>query len=191
MKSYTTEHEPNAVGSYKRTFTLPESWNGSAVFIHFDGVSSAMYLWINGRKVGYSQGSTEDAEFNITPYVRAGENQVAVEVYRWCDGSYLEDQDMFCMSGIFRDVYLLRRNSVYIRDFHIKDDFRSLQKITMNAEVEVRNLSRRSQDGYSVEARLIDSEGRTVAESNGRLEPISKGSCDTVLLQIHIDSPAL
>lgn len=191
MKSYTTEHEPNAVGSYKRTFTLPESWNGSAVFIHFDGVSSAMYLWINGRKVGYSQGSTEDAEFNITPYVRAGENQVAVEVYRWCDGSYLEDQDMFRMSGIFRDVYLLRRNSVYIRDFHINDDFRSLQKITMNAEVEVRNLSRRSQDGYSVEARLIDSEGRTVAESNGRLEPISKGSCDTVLLQIPIDSPAL
>lgn len=161
MKSYTTEHEPNAVGSYKRTFTLPETWNGSPVFIHFDGVSSAMYLWINGRKVGYSQGSTEDAEFNITPYVRAGENQVAVEVYRWCDGSYLEDQDMFRMSGIFRDVYLLRRNYMHMRDFHIHDTFATLQNITMNADVKVRKVYQ------YVDFALTDDKGRGLKVTAG------------------------
>ena len=191
MKSYTTEHEPNAVGSYKRTFTLPETWNGSPVFIHFDGVSSAMYLWINGRKVGYSQGSTEDAEFNITPYVRAGENQVAVEVYRWCDGSYLEDQDMFRMSGIFRDVYLLRRNPVHMRDFHIHDTFTTLQDITMNADVEVRNFSRRKQEGYSVKAGLLDAEGRVVASCEEKLGTVSDTGCGTVRIRIPVSSPVL
>ena len=76
------------------------------VFVHFGGVNSAMYLWVNGLKVGYSEDSKTPAEFNITPYLRKGENTISVEVYRWCDGSYLEDQDFFRLSGIERDVYL-------------------------------------------------------------------------------------
>ena len=106
QRGYTVEKEPNAVGSYRHEFTLPADWVDKEVFIHFDGVYSAMYLWINGKKVGYSQGANNDARFNITRYVHPGKNQVAVEVYRWSDGSYLEDQDMFRLSGIHRDVIL-------------------------------------------------------------------------------------
>lgn len=100
QRGYTVEKEPNAVGSYRREFSLPADWKNKEVFIHFDGVYSAMYLWINGKKVGYSQGANNDAEFNITQYVKPGKNILAVEVYRWSDGSYLEDQDMFRLSGI-------------------------------------------------------------------------------------------
>ena len=101
---YTAASEPNPVGSYRRNFTVPDAWQGREIFIHFDGVGSAFYLWINGEQVGYSQGSRTPAEFNITSYLQPGENCLAVEVYRWSDGSYLEDQDLWRLSGIFRDV---------------------------------------------------------------------------------------
>jgi Beta-galactosidase/beta-glucuronidase len=111
------QEDTNEVGSYRTTFTIPEEWRGRQVFIHFDGVDSAFYLWINGQMVGYSQDSRLPAEFNITPYIRPGENLLAVRVYRWSDGSYLEDQDMWFLSGIFRDVYLFSTPTVHIRDF--------------------------------------------------------------------------
>ncbi|NJM17032.1 MAG: hypothetical protein HC896_18125 [Bacteroidales bacterium] len=98
--------EFNPVGSYRTKFTVPVDWNNRQVIIHFDGVKSAFYIWVNGQKVGYSQGSMTPAEFNLTPYLQEGENILAVEVYRWSDGSYLEDQDMWRFSGIYRDVYL-------------------------------------------------------------------------------------
>jgi beta-galactosidase len=188
---YTLVDEPNAVGSYKRTFVLPQSWNKSPVFIHFDGVSSAMNLWINGNKVGYSQGSTEDAEFNITRYLKPGENQVAVEVYRWCDGSYLEDQDMFRLSGIFRDVYLIRRQPLHIRDFYIKDTFHSLEDITMSAAIELRNLSGRTQEGYTVTVTLVDDDGRKVSENISESTRIEKNASKLVDLDLKVQSPAL
>jgi len=96
----------NPVGSYLRSFLLPSTWKNREVFIHFAGVDSAFYIWLNGKRVGYSQGSRTPAEFNLTPYLKAGENHLAVQVFQWCDGSYLEDQDGWRMSGIFRDVYL-------------------------------------------------------------------------------------
>ena len=92
------------VGSDRTGFTLPADWKGREVFIVFDGVDSAFYLWINGRKVGYSQDSRTPAEFRITSYLQDGENILAAEVYRYSDGSYLEDQDFLRLSGIFRDV---------------------------------------------------------------------------------------
>lgn len=119
VKDYTIEKEPNPVGSYRRDFTLPQNWKGQNVYIHFDGVYSAFYLWVNGKKVGYSQGANNDAEFDITRYVKSGRNTVAVEVYRLSDGSYLEDQDMFRVSGIHRDVYLVARPKVHIEDIHL------------------------------------------------------------------------
>ena len=97
-------HDNNPVGSYRHGFTISKSWIGRRVYIRFGGVSSAFYLWVNRSPVGYSQDSFSGAEFDITPYVQAGQNVLAVEVYRWCDGSYLEDQDMWRLSGIFRDV---------------------------------------------------------------------------------------
>ncbi len=109
----------NPVGSYKREFRIPSAWDGHEVYIQFGAVRSAFYLWINGEKVGYSQDSKTPARFNITPYIRSGRNSVAVEVYTWCDGSYIEDQDFWRMAGITRDVFLLARNPLHIRDFRV------------------------------------------------------------------------
>jgi beta-galactosidase len=99
-------HDNNPVGSYKRTFTISKEWTLKQVFVHFGAVNSAFYVWVNGQKVGFSEGSKTPAEFNITKYIKEGENSIAVEVYRWCDGSYLEDQDFWRLSGIERDVVL-------------------------------------------------------------------------------------
>ena len=113
-------HDHNPVGSYRRTFTLPEAWDGREIYIHFGGVNSALYLWINGEAVGYSQGSKTPAEFRITPYLKPGENLVAAQVYRYCDGSYLECQDFWRLSGIERDVCLFSVPKVHVRDFFVR-----------------------------------------------------------------------
>jgi beta-galactosidase len=119
-KYFTSYLQRNPVGSHCTSFTIPESWNNKQVFINFGGVLSAVYVWVNGQKVGYSENSMSPAEFDITKYVRKGENKLAVEVYRWCDGSYLEDQDIWRLSGIFRDVDLIARPKTFISDFFIK-----------------------------------------------------------------------
>ncbi len=112
----------NPVGSYKRVFKIPEAWVDKEIFLHFGAVSSAFYVWVNEQKVGYSEDSKTPAEFNITPYLNNGKNTIAVEVYRWSDASYLEDQDFWSLSGITRDVYLLARNQQHIRDFRVIAD---------------------------------------------------------------------
>ncbi len=122
---YNAFHERNPVSSYRKTFTLPPAWKGRRIFINFDGVSSAFYLWINGKSVGYSQGSRTPAEFDITDFVKEGENQAAVKVYRYSDGSYLECQDFWRLSGIFRDVYLWSAPQAHIRDFAVQTDLSS------------------------------------------------------------------
>lgn len=109
----------NPVGSYRREFELPKDWQKRKTLIHFEGVNSCFYLWVNGKKVGYSEGSRTPAEFDISDYVRPGTNQIAVQVYRWCDGSYLEDQDFWRLAGIFRDVYLWSVDDAHVRDFEI------------------------------------------------------------------------
>ena len=118
----------NPVGSYRRTFELPEEWGWSPgtsqpVYIHFEGVESAFYLWINGRQVGYSQGSRTPAEFDISDYLVAGSNVIAVEVYRWSDASYLEDQDFWRLSGIFRDVFIWKSMDTRIVNFQAIGDY--------------------------------------------------------------------
>lgn len=160
-------HHRNPVGSYRRTFTVPESWDGKTVFIHFDGVSSAFYLWINGVKVGYSQGSMTPAEFNISQYLRKGDNTIAVEVYRWSDGSYLEDQDFWRLSGIFRPVYLWAQNAVGIQDFFIQPQLDGEYKDgQLKLDVDLRNRSGQNAKDYIVEALLFD--------ANNQLVPINK-----------------
>lgn len=121
---------PNShVGSYRRTFEVPQSWDGRRVNIVFDGVNSFFYLWVNGQKIGMSKDSRTVAEFDITDAVKVGENQIAVQVFRWNDGSWLEDQDFWRMSGIFRDVYLWSPDSLHIYDFEVKtpldDDYKN------------------------------------------------------------------
>jgi beta-galactosidase len=135
-------HEDNPVGSYRKTFFLPEEWIDREVLLNFDGVNSAFYLWVNGKRVGYSQGSRTPAEFKVTEYLKAGKNLIAVEVYRWCDGSYLEDQDFWRLSGIFRDVYLHARPPKYIRDFTVVTDLgTSYENALLNVEVELQKAS--------------------------------------------------
>ncbi len=112
----------NPVGSYKREFSIPNSWSGEELFIHLGAVKSAFFIWINGEKVGYSQGSKLPAEFNITNFVKTGNNTIALEVYRWSDGSYLEDQDFWRVSGIERDVYLYATPKVHIQDYVVTAD---------------------------------------------------------------------
>ena len=120
-ENYTAFAERNPTGQYRRTFDVPGSWIGSGqTFLRFDGVMSAFYVWINGERVGYSQGSMEPAEFNITPYIHAGKNEIAVEVYKYSDGSYLEDQDFWRFAGIHRDITIFHTPDVRLRDFVVR-----------------------------------------------------------------------
>ena len=121
-KDWTAFKERNPVGSYRRTFILPKSWSGRRTYIFFDGVDSAFQLWVNGQFAGYSEDSRLPAEFEITDLLVPGENLVAARVYRWCDGSYLEDQDMVRLSGIYRDVKLVSRPELYLRDFYVRTE---------------------------------------------------------------------
>ena len=119
-KDWTTYEERNPTGQYCRTFTLPVTWQSGQTFLRFEGVMSAFYVWINGQMVGYSQGSMEPSEFNITPYIRQGENQIAIEVYKYSDASYLEDQDFWRFGGIHRDVMLYHTPNVRLRDVAVR-----------------------------------------------------------------------
>lgn len=134
--------EYNPVSQYRRDFEIPASWRGRAVFARFDGVASGFYLWINGKKVGYSEDSRLPAEFNITSYLKSGRNTMCVEVYRWTDGSYVEDQDIWRFSGVYRDVSLYSVPTAEVRDFRVvhnlADDFRSAKT---KVEVYSRSLS--------------------------------------------------
>ena len=126
----------NPVGSYVRTFTIPEKWDGNRTFIHFGGIYSAALVYLNGQYVGYTQGANNVAEFDLTKYLRKGENRLAVQVFRWSDGSYLECQDMFRMSGIFRDVYLYNVPKVSLRDHYLTAE--GLQPAPSDADASVK-----------------------------------------------------
>ena len=148
--------ENNHVGSYRKEITLPADWKGKEIFAHFGSVTSNMYLWVNGRYVGYSEDSKLEAEFNLTNYLKPGKNIIAFQVFRWCDGTYLEDQDKFRMSGIFRDVYLLNRPENVVYDYFTTTEIQKEQAvITVQA----------SYQGNAVPTKLTlyDAEHREVA----------------------------
>lgn len=135
-------HDYNPVGSFKRTFELPENWTGEKITLHFGAVRSAFYVWVNGEMVGYSEGSKLPAEFDITSLVKSGENQLAVEIYRWSDASYIEDQDFWRLSGMDRDVYLYATPKVYIQDFKVTAGLNSSYKDGVLAlDVDLKNTS--------------------------------------------------
>lgn len=159
-------HDYNPVGSYKRKFTIPPNWEGREVFLVFEGVKSAFYVWVNGKKIGYSQGSMTPAEFNITPYIHPGINTLAVQVYRWSDGSYLEDQDMWRFSGIYRDVYLFSTSTLHIRDFWARTDLdKEYRDAVLKVRVKVKNYSEESLQNYRIEAMLFNAWNKRVFRS--------------------------
>ncbi len=187
--NFTAAKEPNPVGSYRTEFILPPDWIGRKVFIHFEGVASAFYLWINGQKVGYSQGSRTPAEFEINKYLKSGPNRVAVEVYRWSDGSYLEDQDFWRLSGIFRDVYLFSTPAVQLRDMFVLSDLDDAYK---DAEVSitgsVRNLSGQSAQ-RCVSATLVDPKGRKTSLGQSELVTVQAGQEVDIPLEAPVADP--
>lgn len=190
---YTAYSQRDPVGSYRRAFTIPAEWDGRRVFIHFDGVMSAFYLWVNGRKVGYSQDSMTPAEFDITDYLVPGANVLAAEVYRWSDGSYLEDQDMWRMSGIYRDVYLFSTPEVHLRDFWVRCELDSqYEDADLFVTAQLTNYSDQAAGGNTLEAALLDPSGQVVdtdpltAQSISTIEAGQEISLD---LQAHVSNP--
>lgn len=153
----------NPVGQYRRTFTVPKDWSGRRTFLHFEGVKSAHYVWINGELVGYHEDSYTAAEYDITPHLKARTNQIAVEVYRYSDGDWLEDQDMIRLSGIFRSVYLYSTPAVHLRDFKLDtplgDDHTSAE---LSVTASVRDYGGGNAGRYTVETQLYDSGGHAV-----------------------------
>ncbi len=156
----TSFREHNPVSSYRREFEFPANWNGRRTFIHFDGVESAFYVWVNGARVGYSENSRSPAEFDLTDFLQPGVNQLAVEVYRWSDGSYLEDQDMWRMSGIFRGVYLYSTAAARIRDFTVRTELDAdYRDAVLQIKPELAEYAGRSLEGWTVRAQLFSGTG--------------------------------
>ena len=151
-REWTTYEERNPTGQYRRTFTLPAGWQAGQTFLRFEGVMSAFYVWINGQKVGYSQGSMEPSEFNITSYLQQGDNQIAVEVYKYSDGSYLEDQDFWRFGGIHRDVLLYHTPDVRLRDVAIRASMDGVLQINPQFSV----YHNENGEGYRLVATLFD-----------------------------------
>ena len=172
---YTTYKERNPVGQYRRSFQLPAGWEARGqTFLRFEGVMSAFYVWINGERVGYSQGSMEPSEFNITNYLRAGENQIALEVYRYSDGSYLEDQDFWRFGGIHRSIHLLHTPDIRIRDYAVRTlpvstDY---QDFILQIDPQFSVYRGMTGKGTTLQGVLKDASGREIATLKGDVEDI-------------------
>ena len=182
-KRYTAYEERNPVGSYRRDFSVPTNWNGRRTFLTFDGVDAGFFLWINGRKVGYSENSRNAAEFDITPYLNVGKpNKLAVEVYRYTTGSYLEDQDMWRMSGIFRNVTLWSAPDVHARDFAITTDLDAqYRNATMKVVAKVHNYSAQSVGARRLEVTLFDKANQRVGAPVQVTVPALEAGAETAI----------
>ncbi len=160
------DKKDNPVGSYKRLFTIPDKWRKRTVFLHFAGVKSGFYVWINGKKIGYSQGSMTPAEFNITEYLRKGNNTLSVEVYKWSDGSYLEDQDMWFLAGIFRDVFIYSVPQIHIWDYFLKCKFnKNYKDAELTVRTQIRNFGLNIAKDYALELYLYSDEKKRVSKN--------------------------
>ncbi|MFC2089506.1 glycoside hydrolase family 2 TIM barrel-domain containing protein [Bacteroidota bacterium] len=182
----------NPAGCYVRSFTLPSSWKEREVILRFEGIKSASYLWINGKEVGYNQGGFEPAEYTITPYLKKGKNTIAVLVIRFSDGSYLENQDMWRLSGIFRDVKLYAQPKVFIQDFYQTTDLdKTYKNATLKLELNVKNAGTETKRGYRIRADVLDKNDKTIL-----FEPLISETIDiagnksvTCKLESYIENP--
>ena len=155
----------NYTGSYRRTFDLPSDWNGQEVYFHVGSATSNLSLWVNGKYVGYSEDSKVAAEFNITKYLKKGNNLIAMQVMRWCDGSYLEDQDFWRFTGIAREVYLYARPKVHIQDITINADLKNdFKEGVLSGEVKIVAAK-----GKTLEMQLFDPQGKEVDQTGATM----------------------
>jgi beta-galactosidase len=183
--------EFNPVASYRTTFTVPSGWNGREVFLNFDGVESAFYLWINGNKVGYSENSYCPAEFDVTRFIKPGENVLAVQVYRFSDGSYLEDQDFWRLSGIFRDVYLYSVPKVSVNDFTFTTDLdENYVDAEFNLSLKLKNYGgANTNDEYHAEVILLDNSGKEVFKDKTQSLKVSELSNKRIKFSKKVTDP--
>ena len=185
-KDWTAYENRNPVGSYVTFVDVTKEMLSKNLILHFGGVHSAFYVWVNGQKVGYSQNSMSPAEFDVTKYVREGRNRLAVEVYRWSDGSYLEDQDMWRLSGIFREVQLWVRPLVHIADYKVEavpnQDF---SQATVTADIALCNTGKKKAKNLSV---ALNIEGKTIAN---QLKSLAPNDTTHIRLTYTIDNPRL
>ncbi len=177
------DHSDNPVGSYKRTFELPASWNGRRVYLHFESGTAAMYIWVNGQKVGYSQDNKNAAEFDITPYVKKGKNTIAIEAYRWSDGSYLEDQDFWRLSGFDRGIYLYSTAQVRIQDFFARAGLdKAYKNGILDVDVDLARFNNENQK-VNLELKLLDSTGKQIVKNSKPLNFSNNNQAKTLFSQ--------
>ncbi|MDX1907924.1 MAG: glycoside hydrolase family 2 TIM barrel-domain containing protein [Bacteroidia bacterium] len=158
--------DKNETGCYRRSFQVPAQWTGSQIFLHFAGVQSAYYVWVNGQRVGYSEDGMTPSEFNITSLVKPGANTLAVQVINWSDGSYLEDQDFWRLAGIFRDVFLFATPPVHLRDFYVYTDFDSrYEHAALHLRLSLANYAATPAKKYRVQVNLYDADNHIVFRS--------------------------
>lgn len=179
----------NSVSSYRRTFRVPAGWAGRETYLTFDGVNSFFTLWLNGRKLGFSKDSRTPATFHLTPYLKTGDNLLAVEVIRWCDGSYLEDQDFWRLSGIFRDVTLWSTPPVHLRDFRVRTALDPQYRnalLTVDAEFTSQATAARE---VALEVALFDSAGTEVFREPAGRAVVTPGTPARLALQRTVTDP--
>ena len=166
-KRYTAFNERNPVGSYKRNFELPAEWAGRRVFVTFDGVDAGFFLWVNGQKVGFSVNSRNAAEFDLTKYLKPGTNTIAAEVYQYTSGTWLEDQDMWRLHGIFRNVTLWSSPQTHIRDFFVKPELDAAYRdATVQVSAKIKNYGDNASKAQTLTATLYDNAGKEIAKGN-------------------------
>lgn len=183
-------HNENPVASYRTMFNIPGNWDTKQIYLSFDGVESAFYLWINGQKVGYSENSYCTAEFNITAYLKPGENVLAVQVYRFSDGSYLEDQDFWRLSGIFRDVYLYAIPKVSIADYYAVTDLdNEYRDADLKLSFTVKGAKAQSKGQYVIETSVYDAEKKLVSSQSSRPFMLNDSGPEKISMSQKLNSP--
>lgn len=190
-ENFTAYHERNPVGSYRRDFTVPDNWKGRRILITFDGVDAGFFIWVNGKKVGYGVNSRNAAEFDLTKYIVPGKNVLAVEVYRFTTGSYLEDQDMWRLSGIFRNVTLWSTPQQHIRDFFVKTNFdKDYKDADVVVTTKIKNYGKTITKPRFIEATLYDGND-PVGKSNGKstIPALKPGQEITVDVNFSVTGP--
>ena len=191
-KNFTAYEERNPVGSYRREFDVPQNWNGRRLFLTFDGVDAGFFLWINGEKVGYSVNSRNAAEFDITRYVKPGKNMLAVEVYRFTAGSFLEDQDMWRLSGIFRNVTMWSTPNTHVRDYFIKTDLDSKYKdATVDITAKIKNYGSVKGVAQKLVVTLFNENTEVAgAKAEVSVPALNPGEEKTVTLKFPVSNPS-
>lgn len=187
---YTSFKERNPVGSYRREFNLPAEWIGRRNFITFDGVDCAFFLWVNGEKVGFSVNSRNAADFDLTKYLKPGKNMIAVEVYQYSSGTWLEDQDMWRLHGIFRNVTLWSAPQVHIRDFFIKTDLdKDYKDATLDVSAKIKNYSDKTTKAQTLMATLYNKEGKEIAKGSVKGVSLKSNQEESLNVKMQVTNP--